>query len=120
MINKIQNQQNTINNNYQQRLDRTIEFNKILKDVQESKELKFSSHAADRLRQRNITLSDADLNNLKSAVGRIKDKGGKEALIVYKNIAYITSIKNNTIITAVDSDSLKENIFTNIDSAMIL
>jgi len=34
-------------------------------------------------------------------------------------LALIVSIKNRTVITAVDGQSLKENVFTNIDSAVI-
>jgi flagellar operon protein len=120
LVNRIEGHQNIQRTEYKQKVERSIEFNRILQDIQVNKELKLSAHAEDRLRQRNITLSDSDLVNLNSAVNKIRNKGGSEALIVYNNIAFITSIKNNTIITAVDSDSLKENIFTNIDSAMIL
>jgi hypothetical protein len=30
------------------------------------------------------------------------------------------SVRNQTVITAVDKDSLKDNVFTNIDSAVIV
>lgn len=120
MINKIQNQNNLIKSQYNKNIDRTLEFNKILRGIQDIRELKISSHAADRLKERNITLDEKDMNNLNSAVSKLRDKGGREALILYNNIAFITSVKNNTIITAVDSEKLKENVFTNIDSAMII
>lgn len=113
-------QQQQINTNINQRIKASIEFSKVLEDVQSKKDLKISAHAMDRLRERNINLSDSDMNSLKSAVENIRSKGGKEALILYNNVAYITSIKNNTIITAVDSNSLKQNVFTNIDSAVIV
>ncbi|MDF2673266.1 MAG: flagellar protein [Clostridiales bacterium] len=122
MINKVV-QPSRINanvNNINARLNANIDFSKVLEDVQAKKDLKISAHAMDRLRERNITLTDSDISNLKSAVENIRSKGGREALILYNNVAYITSIKNNTIITAVDSNSLKENVFTNIDSAVIV
>lgn len=106
--------------NISQRINANIDFNRVLEEVQSKKDLKISAHAMDRLKERNINLSDSDINNLKSAVENIRSKGGREALILYNNVAYITSIKNNTIITAVDSKSLKENVFTNIDSAVIV
>lgn len=106
--------------NINQRINANIDFNKVLEEVQAKKDLKISAHAMDRLKERNITLSDSDISNLKSAVENIRNKGGREALILYNNVAYITSVKNNTIITAVDSNSLKENVFTNIDSAVIV
>lgn len=74
----------------------------------------------DRLRERKIELSSSDIENINNAVRKIRNKGGKEALIFYNDVAFITSIRNNTIITAVDKDNLKENVFTNIDSAMII
>lgn len=107
-------------NNVNARLNANIDFGKVLEKAQQNNELKISAHAMDRLRERNINLSDSDMSNLKTAVESIRSKGGREALILYNNVAYITSIKNNTIITAVDSNSLKENVFTNIDSAMIV
>lgn len=119
MIAKVGQQQiNKIN--ISQRINANIDFNRVLEEVQSNKDLKISAHAMDRLKERNINLSDSDISNLKSAVENIRSKGGREALILYNNVAYITSIKNNTIITAVDSNSLKENVFTNIDSAVIV
>lgn len=106
--------------NFNARLNTNIDFGRVLEEVQSKKDLKISAHAMDRLRERNINLSDSDMNNLKTAVENIRSKGGKEALILYNNVAYITSIRNNTIITAVDSKNLKENVFTNIDSAVIV
>lgn len=120
LINKIQNNYRVNEDKLSQKINRTLEFNKVLENIEIKKDLKFSAHAADRLKERNIHLSDRDIHALESAVDRIRNKGGKEALIIYNNVAYITSVRNNTIITAVDSKSLKENVFTNIDSALIL
>jgi flagellar operon protein len=120
LINKVNSSNITNSNNINQKINRAIEFNKILENIESKKDLKISAHAANRLKERNISLNDADLIALKSAVDRIRNKGGKEALIIYNNVAYITSVKNNTIITAVDSFNLKENVFTNIDSAIII
>jgi flagellar operon protein len=120
LINKIQNNHRLNSQDFNQKLNRSIEFSKVLEKIESGKDLKVSAHAQDRLRERNIDLTERDIQALKSAVEKIKSKGGKEALIIYNNVAYITSIKNNTIITAVDSESLKENVFTNIDSAVII
>lgn len=120
MINKIQNSLKPNNNQFNERVNKALEFNKVLQNVQNSQELKISSHAMDRLKERDINLTSKDMIALNGAVKKIRQKGGKEALIIYNNVAFITSIKNNTVITAVDSKSLKENIFTNIDSAVIL
>lgn len=120
MISKIGQPQHKINSSINQRLNANLDFSKVLEQAQNKADLKISAHALDRLRERNISLTDKDISTLKTAVENLRLKGGREALILYKNVAYITSVKNNTIITAVDSENLKENVFTNIDSAVIV
>lgn len=83
-------------------------------------ELKFSQHARERLKSRNIELSGADMNNIQNAVNKAREKGARDSLILMQDLALVVSIKNNTVITAVDGQHLKENIFTNIDSAVIV
>lgn len=83
-------------------------------------ELKFSQHARQRLQSRNIKLGEAQLARLEDAVGKAREKGARDSLILMDNLALVVSIKNNTVITAVDEQNLKENVFTNIDSAVIV
>ncbi len=83
-------------------------------------ELKFSRHAQERLKSRNIKLSGEDMNNIQNAVNKAREKGARDSLILMQDLALVVSIKNNTVITAVDGQHLKENIFTNIDSAVIV
>lgn len=83
-------------------------------------ELKFSQHAQQRLQSRNIELGEAELARLENAVGKAREKGSRDSLILMDNLALVVSVKNNTVITAVDEQSLKENVFTNIDSAVII
>ena len=82
--------------------------------------VKFSRHAAKRIEMRGVELSDSDMNRLNNAVERMAEKGVRDALIWMKQTALVVSVKNRTVITAVDEESAKENIFTNIDSAAIL
>lgn len=82
--------------------------------------IKFSAHALKRLESRDITLNNNDMALLKDAVNRAEAKGAKESLILMDQMALVVSIKNRTVITAVDNGSLKENVFTNIDSAVIV
>ncbi len=83
-------------------------------------ELKFSAHAKARLNSRSIELSADDLVKMQEAVNRAGQKGSKESLILTDKAAFVVSVKNNTVITAVDRDSMKENIFTNIDSTVMI
>ena len=95
-------------------------FAELLKDKIESADVKFSAHAKERLECRNIELNRNDILRLNDAVEKAGAKGSKEALILLNNLAMIVSVKNRMVITAVENSDLKENIFTNIDSAVIL
>ncbi|MGZ0049749.1 TIGR02530 family flagellar biosynthesis protein [Brevibacillus gelatini] len=82
--------------------------------------LSFSQHAMNRLQQRGITLGGHQLERLESAVQKAASKGARESLIIMDNVAYVVSIVNRKIITAVDDGSMKDNVFTNIDSAIFV
>ncbi|MEG0370826.1 MAG: TIGR02530 family flagellar biosynthesis protein [Clostridium sp.] len=101
------------------RVNHRLDFEKCVNNAID-KSLKFSSHANERLNSRNINLSKSDMNNINKAIDKVKQKGSKEALIIYNDLALIASVQNRTIITAMDKDSLDEKIFTNIDSAIII
>ena len=53
-------------------------------------------------------------------VGKMSAKGAKESLVYLNEVALIVSVPNKTVITAMDGNAAKENIFTNIDSAAII
>jgi flagellar operon protein len=74
----------------------------------------------ERLKDRNIELNSEDLEKITNAIDKATAKGANESLLLYKDIAFIASIRNKTIITAVDSKSAKDNVFTNIDSAVLI
>lgn len=82
--------------------------------------LKLSGHAQTRLMSRRITLTEGDMARIGDAVTRAAAKGARESLVLTDKAALVVSVPNRTIITAVGRDDLKENIFTNIDSAVIL
>lgn len=60
------------------------------------------------------------MQRLEGAVQKAAAKGAKESLILMDNVAYVVSVVNQKVITAVDQMSMKENVFTNIDSAILL
>jgi flagellar operon protein len=82
--------------------------------------VKFSQHAQDRLKARNINLSANDLARLEGAVNSVAQKGGKESLVMMGDAALVVSIKNRTVVTAMDRAQMQGNVFTNIDSAVII
>lgn len=84
------------------------------------KELSFSKHAAMRTEERNIQVTGEDLNRLDEACSKAGEKGIKEALFIMNDSAFIVNTPNRTVITVVDKNEMKNNIFTNIDGAMFL
>ncbi|SFJ90975.1 flagellar operon protein [Marinilactibacillus piezotolerans] len=87
-----------------------------LKNANTEAKVTFSNHAQKRLDQHGISLDQTDLNNLEEAVQTLADKGSKQSLILYDDLALIASIKNRKVITALKSDEMNE--VTNIDSAI--
>lgn len=95
-------------------------FNKIFEqELQKNESVKFSKHALERLQNRNIKLTEAQISKINDAVNKAAEKGVKEALVLMDNTAFIVNIKNKTVITAAMEENLKENVFTNIDGAII-
>lgn len=94
-------------------------FQELFSKELEKSTLKFSAHAEKRLRDNKIELSTEEMKALEDAVSKINQKGGKESLVVLNDVAFLVSVPNNTVITAIDSSRMKENVFTNIDSAVI-
>lgn len=95
-------------------------FEEILSKINNNQELKFSKHALERIKSRNINLTPQEITQISNAVDLANSKGVKEALILMNDKAFIASVKSRTIITAASEDQLKENVFTNIDGAVIL
>lgn len=120
MIQKTQRTQQNKINNHPQRVPGQS-FQDVLSKVQASNEdIKLSKHARTRLEQRNIVLSELDMKKIDEAISKADKKGIKDALILMDNKAFVANVKNKTIITASTNEQLKENVFTNIDGAVIV
>ena len=83
-------------------------------------DVKFSAHAASRLESRDINLTQVKKDQLNEAVERAAHKGSKESLVLLDDLAFLVSVKNRTVITAIHRDNLKDKVFTNIDSTVVL
>lgn len=86
----------------------------------EDTEVKFSKHAANRLASRNIELTDAQMDRLNQGAQKAQMKGIRESLVLVDSLAFIVNVPNNTVVTAMNSDETEDNIFTNIDGAVII
>lgn len=82
--------------------------------------VKFSNHAVERMMSRGIKFGPEDMQKLNDAVGRAAAKGSKDSLILMNESALIVSVKNKTVVTVMDKTALKENVFTNIDSTIVM
>jgi flagellar operon protein len=82
-------------------------------------ELKFSAHAQSRLKSRNLSMTPQVMEKLNKAVSGAASKGAKDSLILLSNMAFIVNIPNKTVVTAMDGESIRDNVFTNIDSTVI-
>ncbi len=79
----------------------------------------FSRHALERLQQRGVELGEPTMQRLTGGIARAADKGSRDSVIFIDGTAFVVSVKNNTVITAVPSERMREHVFTNIDSAVI-
>ena len=93
-------------------------FARVLEKAQG--ELKFSRHAQQRMQTRNIQLGAGEVVRLQEAVEKAAGKGARDSLILLDDLAFVVSVKNKTVITALDGESIREQVFTNIDSAVIV
>lgn len=97
-----------------------VSFQKILDTAEQSRDagrLKFSKHANERLANRNINLSETQMERLESGTTKAREKGIRESLVMVDNMAFIVNVKNNTVVTALGDSS--DSVFTNIDGAVI-
>ncbi len=79
----------------------------------------FSGHALQRIERRGIDVSPAVLQRLDAGVARAAGKGARESVVLVDGTAFVVSVRNQTVITAVDREHMREHVFTNIDSAVI-
>lgn len=89
-------------------------------EVLKQNDVKLSAHAQKRLAERNVEFGANQQARLSAAVDRIESKGADKSLVLMDDLALLVSARNRTVITALDSASAKEGVFTNIDSAVII
>lgn len=100
----------------------SISFEEILRQTQagSSTEVKFSKHASMRLADRNINLTNEQNLRLESGVQKASEKGINESLVIMDSLAFIVNVPNKTVVTAIDQTEATNNVFTNIDGAVII
>jgi flagellar operon protein len=79
----------------------------------------FSKHALERLGRRGVDVDASTLGRLTDGIQRAADKGSRNSVVFVDGTAYVASVQNNTVITAVTPEAMRSQVFTNIDSAVI-
>jgi flagellar operon protein len=87
--------------------------------AEKTAQVQFSGHALQRVQRRGIEIGQGTLERLQAGVERAAGKGARESVVFVDNTAFVVSVRNRTVITAVDRDHMKDHVFTNIDSAVI-
>lgn len=86
----------------------------------QSPKLKLSKHATERMQERNIDISEYEWAQVQNKVSEALQKGVHQPLVVMEQAALVVSAKNSTVITVVDREEMKSQIFTNIDGTIVL
>ncbi len=95
-------------------------FSQILNQTKENKEVKFSKHAMERASQRGIAIERNLISGIEDAVAKAREKGVKDIVIIAKEGAFVVNVKNSTVVTSMNTKEMQNNIFTNIDGAVII
>jgi flagellar operon protein len=104
----------------QSSLNKTQQNGQSFQQIFQDKMVRLSHHAEQRLEQRGIQIQPDQMAKIESAIDKAAAKGAKDSLILFKDMAFIVNVKNRTIVTAMDSSSMQDNVFTQIDSAVVI
>jgi len=120
-ISNLKRSQNTQTKAKAKKEELVSDFKGLLQKNLESKnEIKVSTHALKRLKERKLNMDNKEFAKIKKAIAQLREKGGKDSLVITDKAAYIIDVKNNTVVTAIDKKSIKNNIFTKIDSTIVI
>lgn len=99
------------------------EFQELLREqvgLKEEKPIQLSVHAAKRLKERNLEMDNEEFFKLKNAFKKLQEKGGQDSLVITEKAAYIVDVANNKVVTAIDKENIADNVFTKIDSTVLV
>lgn len=104
----------------QETVKRSSFQNMLAKTIEKQEELKISKHAEKRLMERGIEVSKETWTEIETKVKEARDKGVVDSLVLTNNAAFVVSVKNDTVITAMDREEAASQLFTNINGAIII
>lgn len=97
-----------------------LQFGQLLQQEAAKQQVQFSKHAVQRVQERGIEMSENLMQNLNEAVQKARAKGARDVVVIGEAGAFIVNVPNNVVITTMSGQEMKENIFTNIDSAVLI
>jgi len=96
-----------------------LSFNDVLGELQKPGALQFSRHALARVQRRELSPTLDQLDRLNQGAELAASKGSRSAAVMVDDLAFVVAVPARTVVTAIDRSQMKEQIFTNIDSAVI-
>lgn len=105
---------------FRDELEKINSSSKSLENVKSKHKLLFSNHAIERMQLRGVSYSPEQLEKIESALAKAEQKGAKDTLVLTDSSALIVNVKNRTVVTVMDKENLKENVFTKIDSTVVI
>ena len=82
--------------------------------------VKFSKHAEERLQRDGVQLTEAEKERLDTGMDKAAAKGARSSLLLMDDKVFIANVREKIVITSMTRDRLRDNVFTQIDSAVIL
>ena len=96
-----------------------LDFQTMLQE-RAGESLNFSKHAAKRLEERGIDMDSRLMNDLENAVEGARKKGARELAVIGAKGVFIVNVPNNVVVTTMSQEDMKQRVFTNIDSAVLM
>lgn len=82
--------------------------------------LSFSKHAAKRINEREMNMDGSFKEILENAVKKAGEKGAKNVALIGNQEVFIVNVPNQVVVTAMPREDMSGQIFTNIDSAVLI
>lgn len=90
------------------------------RDVLTNEQLTISNHAKTRMEERNISVDESKWKQMHEKIQEAKEKGVTDSLVFMNDAALLVSVKNNTVITALNRSEMESKLITNINGAIVL
>ena len=120
LIAQLQNSKAAVSSTKEQKTVDSPSFASVLNEQMELSKLTFSKHASERLLERGIKLSTEQLGRVEMGISKAGEKRITDSLVLVDNVALVVNVQKKHVITAMDKANEKENIFTNINGAVIV